>query len=96
MELLDFVGLAAIPFIVGLVELVKPFIADKRFYPIVAVTIGVILNLIVAWQLDTGYVLAVLLGALVGLAASGLYSAGATIRAGAVVRVGGGNGGGTA
>lgn len=82
MELMDFVGLAAIPFVIGLVELLKPFISDKRFYPIVAVVFGVALNEVVAWQLNQGYALATLLGVTVGLAASGLYSTGATIRRG--------------
>ena len=82
MELLDFVGLAAIPYIVGLVELVKPFVADKRLYPLIAVAFGITLNEVLAWQLGNGYALATLLGVATGLAASGLYSAGATVRSG--------------
>lgn len=75
-------GLAAVPVIVALVQLFKPFVADGRYWPLIAVVCGV------AWNVAVGYItaenLAVsgLTGVVVGLAASGLYSTTATINRG--------------
>ena len=80
MELTDFVGLAAVPVIIGLVEIVKRWIADDRWYPLIALLLGVAINAAIAYQTGTDYLLAVLIGIVAGLAASGLYSSGKTFR----------------
>jgi hypothetical protein len=72
-ELIDYVGLFGVPVIIGLVQALKPWLS-KEITPLVAIVLGVLLNLAVAWRLDTDPVLAVLLGIVAGLAASGLYS----------------------
>jgi hypothetical protein len=72
------IALGGVPIIVGLVEVIKPFCVDARFYPIFALLLGLLLNIGVAWVLTTmakpDIVVAVLNGVLAGLAASGLYS----------------------
>ena len=80
MELVDFIGLGAIPIIMGLVQIVKAFTDDKRLYPVCAIIFGAAINFIVAWQMGNDLVLAVIVGVVAGLAASGLYSTGSTVR----------------
>lgn len=79
MEISDIVGLAGVPVIVAAVELVKPFVADRRFYPLIALALGLVVNLGTALALDTDPRRALLLGLVAGLAASGLYSQGKTV-----------------
>jgi len=69
-------GLAAVPIVIGFLEAAKGmFKPDKRFWPAIGVVIGVIWNLLVAVA-TTGSptLLDGLVGAVLGLAASGLYS----------------------
>lgn len=33
----DLIGMAGVPIVIGLVQLVKPFVTDSRFYPPIAV-----------------------------------------------------------
>ena len=79
MEMIDIVGLAGVPVIVAAVEIAKPFTPDRRFYPLIALALGLALNLGVALALDSDPRRAVLLGLVAGLAASGLYSQGKTV-----------------
>ena len=76
----DFVGLVGAPFIVGIVEICKKFIPDDRFYPVIALLLGVIWNLGIAVSRQGDILLAVLVGVATGLAAGGLYSGQKTIR----------------
>ena len=81
------VGLAGVPVVVALTQLVKPFFADTRAYPFISIVWALAINLFAAWMLtdfakaEVGT--AVILGLLAGLSAGGLYSAGSTIREGA-------------
>lgn len=79
MELTEFVGLAAVPVIIGLVEVFKRWIADDRYYPLIALALGIIINVAIAYQTAGDYLLAVLVGIVAGLAASGLYSGGKAV-----------------
>lgn len=75
-ELRQFVGLAGFPVVAGLVEVVKraaPELND-RWWPLVALALGVGFNLLVGWRLEMDLWLASTLGLVTGLAASGLYS----------------------
>ncbi len=78
------VALGGVPLIVGLVEMVKPFIRDSRYYPLIAVGYGLIINLVAAVAMGnrafTEIFGAVISGVMAGLAASGLYSAGQTLK----------------
>ena len=80
------VALGGVPLILGLVQLFKPFISDTRFYPLVALGFGLVINLVAAWALgasaSSDWVTALFNGIIAGMAASGLYSAGSTLREG--------------
>ena len=76
MELRELVGLAGVPVIVALVEVVKkvkPDMADG-WYPLCALAFGIGLNVLLGWKLGVDPVVAVVTGLVAGLAASGLYS----------------------
>lgn len=76
MELNELVGLAGVPVVVALVEVCKRWIADERWWPMVAIAWGMILNLALALILQTDPSTAAVVGLVTGLAASGLYSTG--------------------
>ncbi|MBU0778285.1 hypothetical protein KKH23_06860 [Patescibacteria group bacterium] len=82
-SLRSLIGLGSVPFVIGLVEIIKKWVGDGRYYPLFAIAFGLAINLIVAWAFAvTGrveWVGACLVGMLAGLAASGLYSAGERI-----------------
>jgi hypothetical protein len=82
------VALGGVPLILGLVQLFKPFITDTRLYPLIAVGFGLAINLIAGWALGANgsseWITALFNGIIAGLAASGLYSTGSTLREGAV------------
>ena len=84
--LTSIVALGGVPLILGLVQLFKPFIMDTRYYPLVAMAFGLVINLVAGWALGAGvtadWITALLNGIIAGLAASGLYSAGSTIKEG--------------
>jgi len=78
------VALGGVPLILGLVQLFKPFISDTRFYPLLALGFGLIINLVAVWALGASvcsdWVTALFNGIIAGLAASGLYSAGSPLK----------------
>jgi hypothetical protein len=80
------VALGGVPLILGLVQLFKPFISDTRYYPLLAVAFGLVINFVAVWALGAGTtsdcVAAIFNGITAGLAASGLYSTGSTLREG--------------
>jgi len=81
------VALGGVPLILGLVQVFKPFISDTRYYPLLAVAFGLAINLVAGWALGAGtasdWVVAAFNGIIAGLAASGLYSTGSTLKEGA-------------
>ena len=83
------VALGGVPLILGLVQLFKPFITDTRYYPLIALAFGLVINLVAGWALGaasaTDWVTALFNGIIAGLAANGLYSTGSTLREGAMV-----------
>jgi hypothetical protein len=84
--LTSIVALGGVPLILGLVQLFKPFITDTRYYPLVAMAFGLVINLVAGWALGanvvTDWITALFNGIIAGLAASGLYSVGSTIQEG--------------
>lgn len=69
--------------IAGLVQVLKPLVTNPKWYGILAVIIGIALNLLITWALtvllSTGAVITgILYGIIAGLAASGAYSTGQT------------------
>lgn len=69
-------GLAAVPVIVALVQVFKAFVSDQRFWPLIAIVIGIAWNVAVAAITQQHVAVAGMTGIVVGLAASGLYSVG--------------------
>ena len=84
------VALGGVPLILGLVQLFKPFIKDTRFYPLLALGFGLAINLIAGWTLGAStpsdWVTSLFNGVIAGMAASGLYSAGTTLKAGTTIK----------
>ena len=73
---IEIYGIALVPLIVGIVEVVKQVGLPTRFAPLLALLLG----------LGSGFVMhttsiseALVIGVMVGLSASGLYSAGKTM-----------------
>lgn len=79
MELTDVIGLAGVPLIVALVQVTKAWVVEERLYPVLALVLGLALNIGLAAARGSDLPAAVLLGIVAGLAASGLYSQGKTI-----------------
>ena len=83
------VALGGVPLILGLVQLFKPFVSDTRFYPLLALAFGLAINLVAGWTLGASvpsdWVTALFNGVIAGMAASGLYSAGSTLKAGTMI-----------
>lgn len=82
MEIEQLWGLAGVPVVVALVQASKPWIKDKRLWPWAGIFWGVLLNLGLAYVLHLDYATAAIVGVVVGLAASGLYSGGKATREG--------------
>ncbi|MCF7634625.1 MAG: hypothetical protein LLF82_000089 [Dehalococcoides mccartyi] len=80
------VALGGVPLILGFVQLFKPFISDTRYYPLLAVAMGLVINLVASWALGVStmsdWVAALFNGIIAGMAASGVYSTGSTLREG--------------
>uniref|UniRef100_A0A6M3L9R7 Holin n=1 Tax=viral metagenome TaxID=1070528 RepID=A0A6M3L9R7_9ZZZZ len=78
------VGLGSVPVIMGLVEYTKRWIENEKWYPAIAIVLGLAINLVIPWAFDvTGKVewtSAVVMGVMAGLAASGLFSSVETAR----------------
>ncbi len=72
------VAIGGVSFIAALVQMMKAFIPDGRWYPPLSVAFGLMINLAAAWSLGgmtrASVVTAILSGIMAGLAASGLYS----------------------
>ncbi len=69
-------GLAGVPLVMAMVGAVKRIWPEleERWYPIVSILCGEGFNLGLAWILQYDWRVAIVLGLIVGLAASGLYS----------------------
>jgi hypothetical protein len=72
----QFLGLAGAPFIAAIIEMAKRTIPEwpDRVWPGFALLLGVAVNVAIASRQQSDMLLAVLVGLVTGLAASGLYS----------------------
>jgi hypothetical protein len=73
-NLASYLFLGSVPIIVGIVQVVKAWIADERWYPVVAIVLGLAINMGLASVTGVDYVSALVMGTIAGLSASGLYS----------------------
>ena len=78
MDLKSLIGIGGVPFVIGLVELVKRTFPSlpARFYPAIAVLWGIILNVTLAAILTLDYGTQVVIGVVAGLGAAGLFGYG--------------------
>lgn len=74
----EFLNLVVIPLIIGMVEIIKRAGLPVRFAPIVAVAIGLFFGIFYLDTLKEG----IIVGLMVGLSASGLYSGSKNLRNG--------------
>ena len=66
--------------VVGLTQLVKPFISDARFIPVVAVLLGIIMTVLAGDMIDViGIKAQIITGLVLGLSGVGLYSTGSNL-----------------
>ncbi len=82
-DISSFLYLGGVPLITGLVQLFKPFVKDTRFYPLIAVGCGLVLDVAVGLAVAQPWYVGLIMGLVSGLAGSGLYSAGSTLAEGA-------------
>jgi hypothetical protein len=70
-------GTGAVPIIMALTQIIKPFIPAKKFHPIIALVIGITLNFAVMLALVpltyTDGLISVLMGMVSSFLASGIY-----------------------
>lgn len=76
MEMRELVGLAGVPLIVALVQVSKAWVQDERYWPLLAMGWGLVLNLGIALALHSDLATAIVYGIVAGLAAAGLYDVG--------------------
>lgn len=74
-QLQALLGVAGAPIVMALVSaVVKPFIADQRYWPLAALALGVVWNVGLAYAVHFDPLTAAFLGVLTGLSAAGTYS----------------------
>jgi uncharacterized membrane protein (DUF441 family) len=75
------IAAGSVPVIVGIIQVLKPLIPSVKWYGLLAVILGILINVLVAWGIleavtRTTIIAAVFQGIVAGLAASGAYSTG--------------------
>ena len=87
MDVSVLIGLGGLPAIMALTQMWKGIVSDTRYYPLISVAMGLVVNILAAFALSqtTGRELAAasIQGLIAGLAAAGLYSWGSTLKEGA-------------
>jgi len=68
--------IALVAIIVGITQIVKAFVSDSRFYPVISLVLGVAVSFLVP---QATVAMTVLAGLVMGLSAAGLYSTGKTL-----------------
>jgi hypothetical protein len=69
---LEIYDVVLIPLIIGIVELLKMYGMPKRFLPVVAIIFGIVGGIVYIYPYDVKA--GILIGLMMGLSASGLYS----------------------
>jgi hypothetical protein len=69
-----FMFMGSIPITTAVVNLLKTFIKDSRWYPACSFGVSIILNLIIGAGTGYGMVPSFVMGVIAGLSASGLYA----------------------
>jgi len=74
-NLLEYAGIPAVVIIIGISEAIKRLGFKKKFIPIINVILGILTGILITNDLVRG----IILGSVVGLGASGLYSSGKNV-----------------
>ncbi len=74
--------LGGVPLIMALTQICKQWVKDARWYSVISVGFGIILDIFVGLAISQSIVSSVIVGVITGLAASGLYSGVSTCRDG--------------
>ncbi len=69
---------SGVALIVALVQVSKAWIKDSKWYPILAMSLGIVINVAVSYKLGIDIFTAVFAGLFAGLTACGVYSAATT------------------
>ena len=77
-SLQNFMFLGSIPLIIALVQVSKGWITNAKYYPIIAMTLGVVFNVVIGVKLGAGLLESIVMGLIAGLTACGAYSADTT------------------
>lgn len=78
-DISQYADLGGVPIVIVLVEVAKRWITDSRAYPLLALVFGVAWTCLIAWSQQTDISRAIVVGFLVGILASGLWSADRTV-----------------
>jgi hypothetical protein len=70
--------LGSVPLILGIVQAVKAWVKDSRFYPVISIILGIAINILIALGTGGSYIAAVFMGVIAGLSAGGIYGAATT------------------
>jgi hypothetical protein len=70
--------LGSVPLILGIVQAVKAWVKDSRFYPVISIILGIAINVLIAVGTGGSYIAAVFMGVIAGLSAGGIYGAATT------------------
>jgi hypothetical protein len=73
-NLASYLFLGSVPIILGLVQVFKQWVKDERWYPVIAIILGLVINMGLASATGTGYISALVMGVIAGLSSSGIYS----------------------
>ena len=76
MDISIYFAAGSTPIILGLVHAIKLFFKDKRFYPIISIGLGIVLNSFIGYEISASPASSIILGIIAGLSASGLWSGG--------------------
>jgi hypothetical protein len=73
-------GLGSVGLVVGIIQALKPIVTNEKWYGLIAIVIGVGLNIAIVWGMGlltkNMIIVAAISGLMAGLAANGAYSTG--------------------
>ncbi len=82
-DLKNLLYLGSVPIIIALVQVVKQWVTDTRWYSLASIMFGIVVNLLIGVSSGLNWMTSAFMGIVSGLTASGLYSTNSTLQAGA-------------
>lgn len=81
-DIRSFLYLGGVGVIIGLVQIFKLWVSDTRWYPVIAIIIGLLLNWLIGTYLGVAWQESLIMGLIAGMAAGGVYSWSSTLKEG--------------